>query len=470
MNALLRSAGLIAVVVVALTGTVLVLSFLLPKSYQATARIVLEEQPGVLGSADLERRLFTIKALVTTRNVLQRAARRLDAETTDSLQGKVTSSVDARANIVKVSAADTSAAGAAAIANGTARAFLAQQRAVERRSLARTRAALVREIARLRGSRAARSEIDALRERLSELALLEATSGTELQLAETARPPSSPTSPRPARNALFAFAASIFLAVLVALGREHLAPRVGGTKELVQLSGLTVLVRLPGARRLASKSGIAAATRDAYQSLAALIGLQLPAARQHAVLVTSAHEDEGKTEVTANLGRALAQAGDNTLLVSADLRRPALEARLGIEAGTGLAEILSDRGTDRAEATARLVGSPAHPSSVGQEVGSLIVLGSGRTPPNPARLLSPNALDGFFDGVARTNYRYVVIEGPPLLGAVDCRYWLERVDAVLVVSRPERLSPDDVREVRELLERHPGTALGQVVIGRSGLL
>jgi len=470
LNSLLRSGALIATVVVALTGSVLLLSFLLPKSYQATASIVLEEQPGELTSGDVERRLFTINTLVTTQGVLARAARRLQAETTESLQSKVSSSVDARANIIKVTATDTRPAGAAAIANATANGFLAQQRAAERRSVARTRATLIRAIARLRGSRAARSEIEVLRERLSELTLLEASSGTELQLAEAARAPATPSSPRPVRNALFAFAAAVFIAVLVAVGREHLAPRVSSATELVQLSGLPVLARLPGSRRLASKTRMAAVVREAYQSLAALVTLQLPPSRQYALLVTSAHADEGKTEVAANLGPALAQAGENTLLVSGDLRRPALDGRLGIDQRSGLAEILSTRGTDPATTTAKLTRSPEHPRTADQENGSLVALGSGRGPANPVRLLSPGRLDAFFKGLARTNYRYVVIEGPPLLGAVECRYWLERVDAVVVVSTLERLSPDAVREVRQLLERYPAPALGHVVIDATRVL
>jgi Mrp family chromosome partitioning ATPase len=464
-HALRRSGLLIALIVTGFSALVLTLSLALPKTYSANSKILLDETPGFTESAtDVERRLATIRTLLTTRDVLRRAARLTSGDTAATLQDKVSASVDAKANIINVKATDGTAAGAAEIANAVAAAFLTKQRNAERQRLARTSASLRDAIARLRGTRGARTEIEAIRERLSDLSVSQASAGSELQLAEGARPPAAADSPRPVRNTIFAVFASLFIAVLVGIGRERIAPRVTGSRELSELSGLPVLTQIvqPPARRF-GRNGSLAAKREAYQTLSALISLQLGPAQQHSLLVTSALEDEGKTEVTAGLGRAFALAGETTLIVRADMRRRGSDDASDAEA-PGLAEILATPMKQKREAAAQMLADPASSLSTTDGAGSLAVLGTGNTPANPARLLSADALDAFFEEVARSEYTYVLIEGPPLLGVADCRFWAQRVDGTLVVSRPDVLEPDDVIEVREVLASLDANALGHVVV------
>jgi capsular polysaccharide biosynthesis protein len=465
-NALRRSGLLIAFIVTGFSALVLTLSLALPKTYSATSRILLDQPPGFSESAtDVERRLATIRTLLTTRDVLARAARRIEGESTNTLDDKVSASVDAKANIINVQATDASASGAAEIANDVAAAFLTKQRTAEQRRLARTSASLRQAIVRLRGTRGARSEIAAIRERLSELSVSQASAGSELQLAEAARPRTTPDSPRPVRNTIFAFFAGLFIAVLVAIGRERIAPRVGGPRELSELSGLPVLTQItqPRNRRFGRDGRVGVGKREAYQTLSALIGLQLEPARQHTLLVTSALADEGKAEVTAGLGRAFALAGEKALIVRADMRRQSGSDAAGAEV-PGLAEILSAPSNQQRQAAADMLADPKDSVSTSDGTGSLAVLGTGNTPANPARLVSGDALDVFFKQLARSDYAYVLIEGPPLLGLADCRFWAQRVDGTLLVSRPELLEPNDVIEVREVLESLDAKALGHVVV------
>ena len=72
-----------------------------------------------------------------------------------------------------------------------------------------------------------------------------------------------------------------------------------------------------------------------------------------------------------------------------------------------------------------------------------------------------------FEELGRSEYRYVVVEGPPLLGAVDGQLVARWADAVLVVCRLDRLSPDDAAELGEVLARLEAPVLGSVVIGGS---
>ena len=461
VNALRRSRWLIAAIVAALTGLVLALSLALPKTYTAKATLLLDETPDVTASPDAERQLATIQTLLTTRGVLAPAARNLPGESADTLAGKVHAVVDPTANIIRIGASATSPKAAARIANAVAITFLARQRSFELRRLKASRARLVEAMDQLRGSPGAAAEIALIRERLSELSVSEANAGSELQLADAARPPTSAASPRPFRNALFAFVAALFIGVLVALGRERIAPRLGGVDELEQLTGLPVLAEVQLERRGPAASG--SAEREAYDALAAVVATQLPKRRQQILLVTSAYADEPKDNVTAGLGRALAQAGETTVVVDADLRRPTLEQLFGMEPAPGLGEILAAARNGDADAAGGMIAEPPASASGRRGGGSLAVLGAGLA--SPAAPLSAEALEIFFAELGRSAFTYVVIQGPPLLSPTDSRLWVQRADGVVVVSRPDRLAPGDVLQARERLERAGGQTLGYVVVG-----
>jgi capsular exopolysaccharide synthesis family protein len=473
LDAFRRSKWLIALIVVALTAAVLVISLLLPKTYRATSKIALVQPPDSLASSDApstQRGLNTVAVRLTTRDARRAAVKNgLEGETVDSLRDKVHATVDQDANVINVIATDDTARGAAAIANGVAGTFLAMQRRQERRQLARTRAVLNKELADLQASLTplnqaeVGSEIATVRQRLTDLTLSEANGGSTLELAERAQAPTSASSPRPIRNALFALFASLFIAALVVLARAQLRPRVSGARELSRLLDLPVMVEVPFVRRRFghSPNTLSAIEYEAYQTLQASLRMQLPPDGQRTVLVTSALHGEGKTEVTAALGLVLAQSGQRTWLVSADMRWPRLHELFDVAQTPGLAEVLAS-GRQGENAVAELVGARKKSSRDG---GRLHVLASGQRPPDPAQLLAGGALDGFFDEIKESDYDYVLLDGPPLLGLVDSQVLAQRVDGVIVVCRPDRLTSENAIDMRELLQRLRAPALGLVIIG-----
>ena len=76
------------------------------------------------------------------------------------------------------------------------------------------------------------SQIATVKQQLTDLAL-NANSGPALELGERAEPPSSPSSPKPVRNAIFGLFAGLFIAALVVLARAQLRPRVSGSARKV---------------------------------------------------------------------------------------------------------------------------------------------------------------------------------------------------------------------------------------------
>jgi Mrp family chromosome partitioning ATPase len=459
LGALRRSWLLIALVVASMTAIVLALSLALPKTYKAEARIVMDDSSGVFEPTDVEtvkRRLATVQELLTTRAVLGRAAARLEGESAETLEDKVESSVDPQANFVDIVARDGDPEGAAAIANAVARSFLESQRAAERQRLNRARAELRSALERLRGEPGAEAEVRGIEQRLSELSVSEASAGSELQLAQPAQAPREADSPRPLRNTLFALFASVFLAVLVALGLDQVAPRLSGPRELGRLAGAPVVATVPYRGRTARNG-------EVHRALEA-VTLQLPPERK-VVVVADAFPSSGAAEVAAALATARAQTGSPTLAVSAELDQPRLHEILGVPRTPGLTDLVGALETEDPSRAAELVSEVISKVPLEGRASELDVLASGRRVGNPLSVLAEPALVSLFDELRSSDYGLVVVAGSPLLGTGDGQLLAPLADVLLVVSRLDRTTPAAAAELGDLLRRLHVPVLGVIATG-----
>ena len=223
---------------------------------------------------------------------------------------------------------------------------------MDRNQIEAARANLLDEQARLRNTAGSDSQLQAIQQRLSELGVSLAAAGTDLGIAQAAEPPDERSSPKPVRNGVLALFLGLFIGVLVALGRDQLVPRVSSQRELSRLIDLPLLASIPYVnRRFGLRPKVLSGIEyETYQSLAASVRFALPPTDEpRLVLVTSALHAEGKSTVTARLGAALAQAGQRTLLVSADLRWPTLHEHVEGPLAPGLTDILQrfERNEDR---------------------------------------------------------------------------------------------------------------------------
>jgi succinoglycan biosynthesis transport protein ExoP len=460
--ALRRGVWLMVLIVVPLTMMVLVLSLVLPKTYEAEATLVFDAQGTALAPADAQtsaQKLATIRQLLVSHDVLAQAGTKLDGETADTLRDKVTASVDGTTSLISIKAKDGDAEGAAAIANTVAGTYLGRQHAADTRRFAKARVDLQQALDRLRKTGGSQAEITAVQDRLSELSVTEVSGDDELQVAVAARPPEKPESPRPLQNTVLAFFAALFLAVLAAVGRDFLAPRVAGPRQFASLTGLAPLVVLPATRR----RGRHAEADEAYQALAAAVRLELSESRR-VVLVTGAQADSERAAVVAGLGRALTGSGVPTLLVSADLRHASLHEELEVPRGPGVGEVLDRLERDPGQSANALIADATR-AHQRPERGELRVLPSGDPSQHPAALLSGDALGTMFDELGRSEYRYVVVEGAPLLGPVDGQLIARWADAVIVVCRLDQLSPGDATELGDVVAGLEAPVLGAVLIG-----
>jgi capsular exopolysaccharide synthesis family protein len=167
------------------------------------------------------------------------------------------------------------------------------------------------------------------------------------------------------------------------------------------------------------------------------------------VQVASPQGGEGKSTVSANLAVSAAQSGLKVLLIDADLRRPAADRLFGVQAGPGLAALLT--------------GEAEPPEAVRESgIPGLTVLPAGPTVYNPAELLTSPRLKELLDA-ARERYDLVVVDTPALLPVTDAGAVARQADGVVLVLHAAKTDKAHARRAREVVEAAGATLLGVVV-------
>ncbi|MDP3713040.1 MAG: polysaccharide biosynthesis tyrosine autokinase [Mycobacteriales bacterium] len=270
------------------------------------------------------------------------------------------------------------------------------------------------------------------------------TSPVKVSVVRRADLPEAPVSPRPKLNVALGLLVGLAVGVGGAVLREAMDTSLKGVEEVQDTLHLPTL-GLIGFDPEASKRPLIVhvdpqSTRaEAFRQLRTnlqFVDVDRPAT---SIVVTSSLPQEGKSTTACNLAIALAQAGLRVILVEADLRRPRLASYLGMEGAVGLTDVL----VGRAELDDVLQPWGA--------TGSLRVLASGPTPPNPSELLGSAHMR---DLVTRLEAQsdLVLIDAPPLLPVTDAAVVATLTSGCILVIRAGKTTKEQARRAVEILQ------------------
>ncbi|MEO8424768.1 MAG: hypothetical protein ABI595_12770 [Actinomycetota bacterium] len=142
---------------------------------------------------------------------------------------------------------------------------------------------------------------------------------------------------------LFGLLAGIALALVL----ERFDTRIRSSRSAEEAFGLPVLAEIPTIRRRRRRGDVVTEGYPLSRAAGAFRLLQVGLARWTSakgsegattILVTSPEARDGKTTVAANLAVAYAQGGSRVLVVSCDLRRPAIHSAFGVSLEPGLTD------------------------------------------------------------------------------------------------------------------------------------
>lgn len=366
----------------------------------------------------------------------------------------------------------TNAERAAGGSSAYAQSYLEERRAARTSDYLQTAETLVDQIKSLRARRGSllagdpqipgiQASLVSLEGSLSDLRASGQLSKAGGSIVRQASAPDSPISPKIARNGIVAALLGLILGVLLAFVRDRLDDSLTSRQQLDAASGdRAVLALLPRvgdwSRRdrpyIVSIERPQSAASDAYRTLRASLQIldQVDGGGLRTLALTSPRPAEGKTTTVANLGVALARAGQRVTIVDLDLRRPRIETFFGLDNSVGFVSVLVEE-KELADALQEVEGQPG-----------LSVLAAGPLLPNPSEILSLGRARSVLQELRETA-DFVLIDCPPVLPVPDSLAISQMVDGMILVAAAKRTSKRAFSRAIELLEQVNAPLLGCVL-------
>lgn len=268
---------------------------------------------------------------------------------------------------------------------------------------------------------------------------------------EDAQVPGAPSSPSTRNYLLAGGLVGLLAGYAVALLRKVSDVRIRTSHEVEELTDAGVLGILPKSPSLKGDNRGDVeddAASEAVRQLRTNLRFVSVDDPPRCVVVTSPNPGEGKSTVTTAIANSFAHAGEPTVIVDADLRRPTVSGVFGVDGSVGLTQVLSGQVTLE-DALQQVPGS------------SLMVLPAGRIPPNPSELVGSQKMKHVLADLRRSYM--VFVDAPPVLPVTDASLLAVAADGAIMVVEVGGSRKEQVDLAASMLRRVSATLLGSVL-------
>lgn len=170
------------------------------------------------------------------------------------------------------------------------------------------------------------------------------------------------------------------------------------------------------------------------------------------IALTSSLPAEGKSLVNTLLAKTLAEMGQRVLLIDADLRKPQLHTRLGLNNLRGLSNVLTDDSSHWRQALQPINGYEGWS-----------VMTAGRRPPDPTRLLSSKRMHQLVEDLGKSEeFDLILFDTPPVLGLADAALVAEHCDGLMLLVSLDRVDRSLPKEAINRIRSSGAPLLGIV--------
>lgn len=198
-----------------------------------------------------------------------------------------------------------------------------------------------------------------------------------------------------------------------------------------------------------SRSSVA----EAYRTIRTAVFFGVPKDEAKTIMVTSPAPGDGKSTLVSNLSIAMAQAGQRTLVMDCDFRKPTQQTIFNSSNKLGIANIFAENlSLDKA-----IQHGP---------VAGLDVLTRGPEVPNPCELLNSNAFTELLEKLSE-RYDRIIIDSAPVTAVADSQILSAVSDVTILVLRAEKSTRRMSQLAMHLLQSVNARVLGVVVNGVS---
>lgn len=299
---------------------------------------------------------------------------------------------------------------------------------------------------------------DEMVSRLSQINVSIDTTQENIQIHEPAILFSTPVSPNRRQTLILAAVIGIGIGCGLVIAVDRILHKVATPEQVETELGLDLVGVIPRMRissrrpnnRLFSAHDEQAGFAESFRTLRAVLVQQRKQRVLQVLQITSPQPSEGKTFISANLSATLALGGiGSVLLVGADLRRGDVHRIFDIKSKSGLSEILQGQCDWKSQIFST-------------QFENLHVIASGKTPPDPARVLQAPLMAQLVEDW-RTYYEWVILDCPPLVAISDSIIMAPLADATLMVLRSDSTPTRVAFTALDILSRRARPALGAVL-------
>lgn len=170
------------------------------------------------------------------------------------------------------------------------------------------------------------------------------------------------------------------------------------------------------------------------------------------IVITSTRPREGKSTISFNLAITMAMAGQRTLLIDGDLRKPHIHNYIKSNNDIGLTNILADDADFM-----RVI-------NLMEDYDNMHVITSGPVPPNPAELLSSQKIKKFLKNISNY-YDSIIFDAPPIGAVTDGAILSTIVDGAILVAEANFIKKEELLRSKESLDRVGANILGVILNG-----
>lgn len=266
---------------------------------------------------------------------------------------------------------------------------------------------------------------------------------------ERAEPAGGPSRPRVMLNILLGVVVGLVFGVGLAFFIEYLDTSVKTMEDVETFLQVPVLAVIPKGISLLINDTDDNPDAEAYRIMRTNIEFNRKSPDANTVTIVSGGAGEGKTTTLVNLAYTFAKGGYTTLIVDADLRRPAQHRMFGIENELGLSDYLTTE-VDLEEVV--------HLT----KVDNLYLMTSGQLPSDAVGVLNSQRMVELIEEV-KGRFDIVFFDSPPILGVSDASVLSSAMDLTIIVVQHRRFPRAMLQRVKQAIINVGGNILGVVL-------
>ena len=296
-----------------------------------------------------------------------------------------------------------------------------------------------------------------LLEKRAEASITKASNVSDHKIIDSPRLISNePVEPNVLAVYLFTLFLGVFIPIISITLYYLLNDKIIDKKDVDQITDVPVIGKVmtnEGGNNLVNINSPKSAIAESFRAIRTNIQYLASEKTEKVICLTSSVSGEGKTFISMNLSSIISLTGEKTILIGADMRKPKIFDDFNLENTVGLSSYLSNQKTKD-----EIINKT--------QFENLDIILSGPIPPNPSELLNTEKMGSFINELKK-EYKYLIIDTPPIGLVTDGLILMEHSDINIYVVRQNYTTKEMVKNFDEMVTNNNIPKINLIINGIS---